>query len=130
MAILERKIFKKNLSKNKKIVIAELDELIEKHEKGDFDESIVIQKFRIFTQRLMISSIIETFEKNYDLIMNGDLEKEIIDASDAEDIRAAYKQLQYIVFDDKNIVKKEIAGWEAIYGLLKILVKASQSPNF
>ena len=125
-----RKIFKKNLSKNKKIVIAELDELIEKYENGEFDESIVIQKFRIFTQRLMISNIIETFEKNYDSIMNGDLESEIIDVSNASDIRAAYKQLQYIVFDDKNIVKKEIAGWEAIYGLLKILVKASQSPNF
>jgi dGTPase len=125
-----RKIFNENLSKNKKIVIAELDELIQKHENGDFDETIVIQKFRIFTQRLMISNIIETFQKKYDLIMSGDLEAEIIDVSDAADIRAAYKYLQYIVFDDKNIVKKEIAGWEAIYGLLKILVKASQSPNF
>ena len=53
--------------------------------------------------------------------MNGRLESEIIDVSEASDIRNAYKKLQIKVFDDKNIVKKEIAGWEAIYGLLKII---------
>ncbi|NDV45232.1 hypothetical protein GTK07_18055 [Muricauda sp. 40Bstr401] len=45
-------------------------------------------------------------------------------------IRKAYKKLQYIVFDDKSILKKEIAGWEAIYGLLEIFVKASKSDSF
>lgn len=78
----------------------------------------------------MISSIIDAFKNNYEFIMNGRLESEIIDVSEASDIRNAYKKLQIKVFDDKNIVKKEIAGWEAIYGLLKIMVKASRSINF
>lgn len=125
-----KKIFENNLSNNKDEVISELSRLIKLFEKGEIDESIVIQKFRIFTQRLMISNIIETFKDKYDLIMTGNLESEIIDVSDAADIRAAYKKLQYKVFDDKNIVKKEIAGWEAIYGLLKIMVKASRSSRF
>lgn len=125
-----RQIFDANLNNNKEMVLAELDRLISLYENDQIDESIVIQKFRIFTQREMIKRIIESFEDNYDSIMNGTLESEIIDISDASDIRKAYKKLQYKVFDDKNILKKEIAGWEAIYGLLKIMVKASRSENF
>lgn len=123
-------IFEKHLTTNKDIVLAKLNELIEEYKSSTIDESIVIQKFRIFTQRIMIQNIIETFESKYESIMTGKLENEIIDVSNASDIRKAYKELQYKVFDDKNILKKEIAGWEAIYGLLRILVKASRSENF
>lgn len=125
-----REIFEKNLSKNKEKVLKKLDELINEYSNQSIDNSIIIQKFRIFTQQIMIEQIIKTFEIRYDEIMKGTLENEIIEVSDASDIRKAYKQLQYIVFDDKNIVKKEIAGWEAIYGLLKIFVKASKSEAF
>lgn len=78
----------------------------------------------------MIGSIVKSFEVHYDDIMQGKLENEIIDISEAKDIRKAYKNLQYIVFDDKSILKKEIAGWEAIYGLLEIFVEASKSELF
>ena len=78
----------------------------------------------------MLEAIVKCFEDNYDDIMLGKLEDEIIDISDAKDIRKAYKKLQYRVFDDKSILKKEIAGWEAIYGLLEIFVKASRSDSF
>ncbi len=125
-----RDIFNSNLDLNKERVLNKLDELVTTFEKKRNDESLIIQKFRIYTQQLMIESIIRSFEKNYDDIMTGKLESEIIDSSDASDIRNAYKKLQYKVFDDKNIAKKEIAGWEAIYGLLKIFTKASQSPTF
>jgi dGTPase len=125
-----REIFEKNLSKNKNQVLEKLDELINEYSNKAIDSSIIIQKFRIYTQQIMIEEIIKTFEKRYDEIMDGTLENEIIEVSDASDIRKAYKTLQYIVFDDKNIVKKEIAGWEAIYGLLKIFVRASKSENF
>lgn len=125
-----RKIFEKNLVKNKDIILNEIDRLIKLYSKINLNKSIIIQKFRIHTQRIMIEEIIKSFVTNYDKIMNGELEEEIIDISDASDIRKAYKDLQYKVFDDKNIVKKEIAGWEAIYGLLKIFIKASKSTNF
>ena len=126
-----REVFEKKLSTNKEQVLKKLNELIDKFSKiASIDTSIIIQQFRIFTQRIMIEEIIKTFEKRYDEIMQGTLENEIINVSDASDIRQAYKQLQYIVFDDKHIVKKEIAGWEAIYGLLKIFTKSSKSENF
>lgn len=125
-----KKIFKENLTTNKLEVIKELNKLIKNYEAKKYDESITIQKFRIFTQRIMIQEIINTFKDKYEDIMNGDLQDEIIDISKAADIRQAYKTLQYRVFDDRNILKKEIAGWEAIYGLLEIFVKASRSKNF
>ncbi|MFA0965006.1 dGTP triphosphohydrolase [Roseivirga sp. BDSF3-8] len=125
------KIFSEKLELNKVKVLKKLQDL-----KNDYkdvknvDDSLVIQKFRIYTQQLMIGSVVKTFEGEYDHIMKGQLENEIIDISEAQDIRQAYKTLQFKVFDDKSILKKEIAGWEAIYGLLNIFVKASESDSF
>lgn len=125
-----KEIFEKNLGQNKKKVLEKIDELIKLYPDKTLNKSIIIQKFRIFTQQIMIEEIINSFVERYTEIMTGNLEEEIIDISKASDIRKAYKKLQYIVFDDKNIVKKEIAGWEAIYGLLSIFVKATQSGDF
>lgn len=124
------RIFSNNLEHNKEVVLEKLNEL-----KGQFGSThdaanLIIQKFRIFTQQLMIEGIVEAFEDRYEKIMNGRLESEIIDVSKAADIRKAYKKLQYIVFDDKSILKKEIAGWEAIYGLLTIFIEAANSSKF
>ena len=125
------KIFSNKLERNKKVVFDKLNELKEKYaEQKNIDESLLIEKFRIFTQQIMIDSIVKSFNENYDEIMEGKLENEIIEISDAKDIRDAYKQLGYIVFDDKSILKKEIAGWEAIYGLLEIFITASQNESF
>lgn len=126
-----KNIFEETLRDNKS-VITELDELIKDHKKGKIDKSIAVQKFRILTQKIMIESVIKTFtgDKEYDKIMKGELESEIIDISQANDVRKAYKELQKKVFSNSNIIKKEVAGWEAIYGLLSIMVKASRSENF
>lgn len=126
-----RRIFEENLNENKVEVINELQKIEDTLRKTkSIDQSLIIQKFRIFTQRIMIQEVINTFVLNYDEIMAGELQNEIIDISKAKDIRASYKKLQGIVFNDKSILKKEIAGWEAIYGLLSIFVKASKSENF
>ncbi len=123
-------IFSNHLSKNKKQVLAKLKELKDKFGDSHDSQNLIIQQFRIFTQQLMLEGIVKSFEDNYDKIMAGELEKEIIEISQAADIRKAYKQLQYKVFDSKRILKKEIAGWKAIYGLLKIFIEESEKPNF
>ena len=124
-------IFAKNLDKNKKAVLEKLEYLKSTYYKEpNVDTSLIIQQFRIFTQKIMLEAIVKCFEDNYDDIMQGKLEDEIIDISEAKDIRKAYKKLQYKVFDDKSILKKEIAGWEAIYGLLNIFVKATRNDSF
>lgn len=127
-----RDIFSEHLVENKEEILDGL----EKIKKGllpnssKVNQSLIIQKFRILTQRFMIQEVIESFKEHYDDIMNGELENELIEISKAKDIRASYKALQAIVFNDKSILKKEIAGWEAIYGLLKIFVDASKNENF
>jgi deoxyguanosinetriphosphate triphosphohydrolase, putative len=126
-----KRLFVENLKENKTEVINELDRIKENLSKEkNVDQSLIIQKFRIFTQRIMIQEVINSFKENYEDIMNGDLQNEIIDISKAKDIRSSYKKLQGLVFNDKSILKKEIAGWEAIYGLLNIFIKASKSGNF
>lgn len=125
-----KKIFEQYLDKNKSEVLSYLDNLIKQRDDEIIDESIAIQKFRIFTQRIMIANIIDCFKEHYVSIMDGSLEDEIIKISQAKDIRLAYKNLQYRIFDDSKILKKEIAGWEAIYGLLKIFVSSSETENF
>ena len=126
-----KRIFNDNLNENKEEVIAEFEKIKADLTKSkNSDPSLIIQKFRIFTQKIMIQEVINAFKDNYEEIMTGDLQNEIIDVSNAKDIRQSYKKLQGIVFDDKSIVKKEIAGWEAIYGLLNIFVKASKSDKF
>lgn len=126
-----KEIFEKELDQNKDKVLNKLNKLTLKFSKEKYvNTSLIIQQFRIFTQQLMILGIVEGFVEKYDLIMTGKLENEIIDISNAKDIRKAYKKLQYKIFDHKSILKKEIAGWEAIYGLLDIFIKASKSTSF
>lgn len=124
-------VFKKNLTTHKDEVINFLDGLKEqfKDESRNRD-SIIVQKFRIKTQELMIGAVINTFIEKYNLIMNGELEDEIIMVSAAKDIRQAYKKLTGLIFNNKAILKKELAGWEAINGLLDIFVSSAESPNF
>lgn len=126
-----RDIFAKELTVNKEYILNYLDNLIKQYpQTNDVNKSIIIQKFRIETQKIMIQSIVDSFQENYSKIMEGRLQDEIIDVSKAKDIRKAYKTLTNIVFKNKSILKKEIAGWEAIYGLLKIFVNASISDKF
>lgn len=91
---------------------------------------LTVRKFRIFTQGLMIEAAINEFLNNHDDILDGKYSKELISNSSAKNIRAAYKQLGYLVFAQKKIVQAELAGWEIISGLLEIFVEASKSENF
>ena len=126
------KIFTENLKNNKDEVLNYIECLKQKYSslRGKVNDSIIVQKIRILTQRIMISSTIETFIKNYDSIMRGELEDELIMVSSAKDVRMAYKQIQSQIFMYKSILKKEIAGREAILGLLNIFVNAALSDNF
>lgn len=126
-----KEVFESNLKKNKEEVLACLEELETKFDKSLRNrDSIIVQKFRIKTQTLMINAILNTFKEKYDLIMNGELEDELIKVSDASDIREAYKKLTGRIFNNKSILIKELAGKEAIEGLLDFFVTAAESPDF
>lgn len=122
-------VFQNELIQNKGL----LDKLKELYNSIHFENEklfITVQNFRVITQSMMIQAVIECFNLNYTNIMNGDFSQELISASSAADIRSSYKKLQYIIFDNKNIMETELAGWEVIYGLLDVFIPACQSPNF
>lgn len=124
-------LFSEKLENNKEEVLTHIKCLKQKYSsRGKVNDSIIVQKIRILTQRIMISSTIETFISNYDTIMRGELEDELIMVSNARDVRKAYKEIQSKIFMYKPILKKEIAGREAIMGLLTIFVEAALSDNF
>lgn len=125
-----RAIFKKNLTQNDDLleILDKLHNEIVINSKDKID--VVIQKFRVIAQARMIGEIIESFKNNYDSIMYGRLESELIAISKAADIRNSFKELQYMIFDSKRIMQTELAGWEAIYGLLDIFINGMLSETF
>lgn len=124
------RIFKKNLVKN----IDVLNDFSNFYNAfSDLENEklfLTVQNFRVVTQGVMIRAVIKSFQENYGKIMDGSYKFELIDNSDASDIRKSYKELQTIIFDNKKIMQTELAGWEVLYGLLSIFIKAASSENF
>lgn len=125
-----REVFEKNLSKNKDLLNV-LDNYHAENKDKSLDRlSLTVQRFRILTQGKMIEGVINCFIENYDKIINGEFEYELLDKSSCCDIRKSYKELQHIVFDNKKIMQTELAGGEIIKGLLDIFVNASYKDTF
>jgi dGTPase len=125
-----RTVFEEHLKVNTD-VLEKLDKIYAECKNYKSDRlAITVQKFRIHTQSIMIGSVIQAFKDNYDQIMKGELEKELLDVSSSEDIRRSFKELQKQVFSNKKIVTKELAGDKIMTGLLEIFVKASESDKF
>ena len=125
-----RKVFEDNLNKNVDL-LKEFDNLYEKFKDFENERSfLTVQNFRVSTQARMIQSIIKSFKDNYDSIMDGSFAFELIDKSEASDIRKSFKKLQTIIFDNKKIMQTELAGWEVLYGILDIFIDASKSEHF
>jgi dGTPase len=91
--------------------------------------TIAIQQLRVKAQSKMIECVLKTFLDNYEVIMSGDFQEELISACDATDIRTTFRELGKIVYDDKKITQTELAGWEAIQGLLSIFIPAILSED-
>ncbi|WP_338589535.1 dNTP triphosphohydrolase [Paenibacillus sp. Y5S-9] len=99
-----------------------------KEERSDRLDNAV-QNLRIKAQGFMIKSVIKEFILKHDDILNGIYDKDIIMASEAQNVRKAMKKLSYIIFDSKEIVLREYAGGKVIQGLLEMFVEAVLSDN-
>lgn len=125
-----RRVFEKNLSVNKDLL-----EVLDSYHKNNDNKlsdklSLTVQQFRVKTQGRMIEGVVDCFRKNYNKIMKGTFEYELIDKSRGADIRNSFEELQRVVFDNKKIMQTELAGWEIIYGLLDIFIPATKSEKF
>jgi len=92
--------------------------------------NLSIQRIRIDAHSIMIPAVIEEFLKNHELILEGKYKAELLDNSKAEEIRKAFKNMAYEVFDHSIIIEREIASYKIIQGLLEEFCSAAESNNF
>lgn len=88
-----------------------------------------VQNFRINAQGYMIKSVVKEFLNQHDKILNGEFDQEIIEVSDARNVRKAFEALAKIIFKDRDIIMREYTGGQVIKGLLDMFVNAVISEN-
>jgi len=84
----------------------------------------IIQLLRAKVQSFMIKSVVQCFKDNYESIMEGRFDEEILNVSKAGRVREAFKKIANIIFCDKEIIKNELAGEKIITRLLEQFVGA------
>lgn len=124
-------IFDEMLTTNHDSVMARFEAINAKFNgDGKLMSALVTQNMGIFLQREMMNAVIDSFKKHYDDIMHGRLEHEIIEVSSAADIHAAFRHILRHLYQNKSKVKKELAGWEVMHGLLTIFMQGCESGDF
>ena len=89
-------------------------------------------KMQIFRKRMhsfMMDEVIQTFIENYDDIMKGRYEKELLECSDAVHLKDAFKEILNFIITDKDVIKLEIAGDKVLRLLLREFTRAVISPK-
>lgn len=90
-----------------------------------------IQNFRICVQSMMLRESLNVFLANIDAILEGQFDEDLIGQSKAKDL---YKLLIKIgvnhVYNAKQVLTLEVAGYEVIKGLLDMFVRAMLSENY
>lgn len=88
---------------------------------------LAVQLFRIEAQGDMIGSVVNKFVEKQNEILNGKFDEDIILASDSKNVREAFKDLAKVIFKNREIVTRELAGQQVICGLLNLFVEAITS---
>ncbi|WP_319370233.1 dGTP triphosphohydrolase [uncultured Ilyobacter sp.] len=90
---------------------------------------IQMQIFRVKIQKFMISETAKSFLNNYEEIMNGTYEGELLDSSDAVHLKNAFREILSIIISDKDVIKLEIGGDRVLRVLLREFTNAVISPK-
>lgn len=85
---------------------------------------LAVQQFRIIVQGFMIQAAVEEFIKNYDAIVEGTYDKDILENSYCSNIRLVFKKLGNYIFNHKSILENEIIGYNVITYLLEEFIPA------
>lgn len=97
----------------------------------DIDKlDISVQRLRVLAQTRMVESVVDEFINNYDAIMDGSFQKELLSLGASGEIKEAFGSLMKIVLKNKKVIDIELAGWNVIKGLLDEYMPACQSHDF
>lgn len=88
-------------------------------------DSYAVQNWIISVQGKLIVNATDSFEKNYDGIMNGSFRKELLETSDGDVVRKALGGIaNKYAFQSEQILNIEVAADRILSTLLDIFVKA------
>ena len=90
---------------------------------------VIASIFRIKIQNFMIDASIKAFINNHDKILSGDFDMDLLDLSEAEGLKKAFKDLGEILYNCKEVLKLELTGDKIITVLLEEFTKAITSPK-
>lgn len=90
---------------------------------------VIASIFRIKIQNFMIDAGIKAFINNHDKILSGDFDMDLLDLSEAEGLKKAFKELGEILYNCKEVLKLELTGDKIITVLLEEFTKAITSPK-
>ncbi|TGE37430.1 deoxyguanosinetriphosphate triphosphohydrolase [Desulfosporosinus fructosivorans] len=84
-----------------------------------------VQNFRVWAQGEMFKACADTFMENYDAIMNGEFDKELLEASNANDIKIILEEIAVrLIYPCKEVLTLELVGHSVITGLLNMFIEA------
>ncbi|MEQ1732807.1 MAG: dGTP triphosphohydrolase [Bacteroidia bacterium] len=111
-------------------VIADFDR-IKKSIPNDFPNKIqiIIQEFRVVVQTKMIEEAAKTFMLRLDAISTGEFDEDLLEASEAKNIRKVFKELSYHNFNHPSVLKRELAGEQLLNYLLTAFTNAIITPQ-
>lgn len=105
----------------------DIQEKIEEDKNLPNKSEVAIQRLRIKAQTLMTIAVLKEFEANYDSILAGEYNKDLLESSQAGDIRRLLKKMASKIFAYKPILKQEIMGGKVLSFLLEEFVTAALS---
>lgn len=89
------------------------------------DQYIRAQMLRVSIQGYMIACVVDEFKQNYESIKKGTYEKELLNESNAGSLRKVLKDITVKkIFNSKDILKNELAGYKVITRLLELFINA------
>lgn len=104
--------------------IKEYEEKNKEIENNSLFEKIVVQKIKIYIQGKMIQEVIKSFIKNEELILNGDFNKELLDAGSYKEIKDGLKNLaKNKIFQSKERVFTDILAAKVLRKLLSVFIE-------
>ena len=86
---------------------------------------INVQNFKVVIQGIMILAVVETFKENYELIMKGEFEGDLLSNSTARTLSDKLSEVAFKdVFSTKEVLTLELVGDRVLTDLLDLFVTA------
>lgn len=88
-----------------------------------------MQIFRMKIHKFMIRETVQAFLQNYESIMNGTHDRELLDFSDTVHLKNAFREILSVIINHKDVIKLEVSGDRILSILLREFTSAVISPN-